>query len=86
MSSSTTSNGLKPVTMALVVGLGLVALVANAGCDEMYTSSLGMPQYSPSYWGSLGMGTQNVASWGGLVNPWYTSSLGLPEYPPSYWW
>ncbi len=26
----------------------------------------------------------NVASWGGLADPWYTSSLGLPGYSTLY--
>lgn len=26
----------------------------------------------------------NLASWGGLVDPWYTSSIGLPAYPTLY--
>lgn len=26
----------------------------------------------------------NVASWGGLVDPWYTSAMGLPAYNSGY--
>ena len=73
MSASTNSNGLHSAMMALLVGLGLVALVAMTGCDET------------GYWESLGWGTQNVPSWGGWADEGYTSSLGLPESPSSYW-
>ncbi len=46
--------------------------------DPWYTTSIGLPESPPSYWESLGYGTQNVDSWGGLADSWYTSSLGLP--------
>jgi hypothetical protein len=77
--------------------LALATLAATAGCDYAnlaswgglvdsgLTSSLGLPEYSPSYWTGLGMGTQNVWTWGGLADPWYTSSLGLPVNPTLYW-
>jgi len=90
MSSSTPSNGLKPMMIASLVGLVLVVVFCNVGCyetgyqngyiDPWYTSSLGLPESPSSYWERLGWGTQNVASWNGWANPWYTSSLGLPAF------
>ena len=80
--------------VALALALGFLALLGSTGCDEYgaiaswgglanpwSTSSLGLPEYPPSFWEALGMGTQNVSSWRGLANPWYTSSLGLPVAP-----
>ena len=83
MSSSTPSNGLKPMMIASLVGLALVVLFCNAGCYETgydggyqggfihpgYTSSLGLPESPSSYWERLGWGTQNVASWNGWAHP-----------------
>ena len=68
---------------AVVVALALGALIVTTGCDT--TGALGLPEYSPAYWGDLGIGTQNVWSWGGLADPWNTSSLGLPLSPWVYW-
>ena len=79
------------IRIALFVGGGLLVFSGSLGCDETTaiasggglanpysTSSQGLPEYPPSYWESLGYGTQNVGTWGGMANPYYTSSLGLP--------
>ena len=59
MSSSTPSNGLKPIMIASLVGLVLVVLFCNVGCyetgyqngyiDPWYTSSIGLPAYPTLY-------------------------------------
>ncbi|MBI4580042.1 MAG: hypothetical protein HY718_10095 [Planctomycetes bacterium] len=59
-----------PVSVVLLALVGIAALVGTAGCDETA--------------GGL-IDPANIASWGGLVNPWYTSALGLPAYPTTYY-
>ena len=50
-------------------GMGILAVVVGAA---ILLASTGCDEYS------------NLASWGGLVDPWYTSSMGLPAYPTYY--
>lgn len=58
-------------TAAAVLILSGLALVGGAGCDEYLLTAGGLVDYA------------NIASWGGLVDPWYTSSMGLPAFPGS---
>lgn len=81
MCSSTLSSGLKPMTMASLVGLVLVVAVCGVGCDEIGDCR----------------GCIEIGDWGGDPNQWpnyswddyvwddYVWDIGyLPALAPSY--
>jgi len=73
MRSSTPSNGLKPMTMVLLLGLALVVVAGNVGCDETGYMPWG-GSIDPYYSGNTGSG-----------DLYYSNALGTYVADNSYW-
>ena len=73
MRSSTPSNGLKPMTMILLLGLALVVVAGNVGCDET--------GYMLPWGGSI----DPYYSGGGSGGLQYSNALGTYVSDSGYW-